>query len=82
MSHALYVLIMFYCTSPDSCWREPPDANRVYASRELCAQAIAEHGRDYLAPHFLKDETQLILTCSEKDRPFSPSATRTAELIE
>jgi hypothetical protein len=82
MSHALFVIVMFYCTSPDSCWSERPDANQVYTSRQFCAAAIAERGRNYLAPHFLKDETNIILTCSEKDKPFSPVVTQTAELTE
>jgi hypothetical protein len=82
MSNALFVIVMFYCTSPDSCWSERPDSNRTYASRELCAAAIAVRGRDYLAPHFLKDETSLTLTCSDKNKPFSPVATQTAEFTE
>ncbi|MDB5410847.1 MAG: hypothetical protein JWL84_5759 [Rhodospirillales bacterium] len=82
MAHALFVIVMFYCTSPDSCWSERPDANRTYASRESCAAAIAERAHDYLAPHFLKDEMELRLACSEKDKPFSPVPTQTAEFTE
>jgi hypothetical protein len=82
MSSALFVIVMFYCTAPDSCWSERPEASRTYASRESCAAAIAERGRDYLAPHFLKDETLLTLSCSDKSKPFSPAATKTAEFTE
>jgi hypothetical protein len=82
MSHVLFVIVMFYCTASDTCWSERPEANRSYASRESCAAAIAERGRDYLAPHFRKDETDLVLACSDRSKPFSPVVTQTAELAE
>ena len=82
MPHALFIMVMFYCTAPDSCWNERPDGNRVYDSRASCEAAIAERGRDYLAPHFLRDDTELTLTCADKSKPLSEARTRTAEFSD
>jgi hypothetical protein len=82
MPHALFIMVLFYCTAPDSCGKERPDGARVYDSRSACNAAIGERGRDYMAPHFLKDDSGLMLTCADKSKPISAAQLSKVELSE
>lgn len=82
MAQVLFIMAMFYCTAPNSCWHELPDGDRVYHSRSECDAAIAARGRDYLASHFLKDDTELTLTCADKSKPLSAAKMQTAEFSD